>query len=201
MLDCERLCEASAVFGGRVCSGPCAFAPRYEVVPHIVYSVDNVGYHFVSTEQAEAFVNINTDDVQNRLKVIELLASGGHPSSFTLPAVSQQTCNLAGYVHASVADKTLTIKHCKVDRPHQGRGLGGLLIEAAEKRAEHLGAAISKVQLTVLETNEPARKCYAKSGFQVCGESPSIFPPCNCPEDSCHCANKIKWLSMEKRVA
>ena len=158
-------------------------------------------YANLTTEQAATLVNIKTDDEEHRLKVIEALASGGHPSSFTLPAVSKQTRNLAGYVHASVADNTLTIKHCKVDRPHQGRGLGGLLIEAAERRTEHLGAAVSKVQLTVLETNEPARKCYAKSGFQVCGESPSIFPPCNCPEDSCHCANKIKWLSMEKRVA
>eukprot|EP00439_Symbiodinium_sp_Y106_P024370 s813_g2.t5 len=151
-----------------------------------------------TTEQAATFVNIKTDDEEHRLKVIEALASGGRPSSFTLPAVSKQTRTLAGYVHASFADQTLTITHCKVDRPHQGRGLGGLLIEAAEKRAEHLGAAVSKVKLLVLETNEPARKCYAKSGFQVCGESPSIFPPCNCPEDSCHCANKIKWLSMEK---
>ena len=107
-------------------------------------------YANLTTEQAATFVNIKTDDEEHRLKVIESLASGGHSSSFTLPAVSQQTRTLAGYVHASFADQTLTIKQCKVDRPHQGRGLGGLLIEAAEKRAEHLGAAVSKVQLTVL---------------------------------------------------
>ncbi|CAE7194118.1 ANKRD65 [Symbiodinium sp. CCMP2592] len=162
---------------------------------------DTMWYRSLTTEQAEAFVHVNADEEQARLKVIEEMATGGRPSAFTLPAVSQQTHTMAGYVHASFADQTLVIKHCKVDRPHQGRGLGGLLIQAAEKHAQKLGAAISTVKLSVLETNEPARKCYAKSGFQYCGESPSIFPPCNCPADSCHCANKIKWLSMEKRVA
>ncbi|CAE7194153.1 GAUT3 [Symbiodinium sp. CCMP2592] len=161
---------------------------------------DTMWYRSLTTEQAEAFVHVNADEEQARLKVIEEMATGGRPSAFTLPAVSQQTHTLAGYVHASFADQTLVIKHCKVDRPHQGRGLGGLLIQAAEKHAQKLGAAISTVKLSVLETNEPARKCYAKSGFQYCGESPSIFPPCNCPADSCHCANKIKWLSMEKRA-
>ncbi|CAE7705208.1 ANKRD65 [Symbiodinium sp. CCMP2592] len=162
---------------------------------------DTTWYGTLTTEQAEAFVNVNTEDEDIRLKVIEEMATGGRPSAFTLPAVSQQTHTVAGYVHASFADQTLVIKHAKVDRPHQGRGLGGLLIQAAEKHAQKLGAGIATVKLSVLETNEPARKCYAKSGFQCCGESPSIFPPCNCPEDSCHCANKIKWLSMEKRVA
>ena len=157
------------------------------MVPHIVY---RAGGGFCQHQHGR-----RTKSFEGHRSV------GDRPSSFTLPAVSQQTRTVAGYVHACFADQTLTIKHCKVDRPHQGRGLGGLLIEAAEKRAQKLGAAISKVKLTVLETNEPARKCYAKSGFQVCGESPSIFPPCNCPEDSCRCDNKIKWLSMEKRVA
>ena len=109
---------------------------------------------------------------------------------------------MAGYVHASFEDKTLTITHCKVDRPHQGRGLGGLLIEAAEKRADNLGGAISKVKLTVLETNEPAaRKCYAKSGFQVCGESPSIFRRATVLRAAARVTIRSKWLSMEKRVA
>ena len=187
MLDCAGLFEAFADFRNRVCSRPCAFAPGYEVVPHIVY---RAGGGFCQHQHGR-----RTKSFEGHRSV------GDRPSSFTLPAVSQQTRTVAGYVHACFADQTLTIKHCKVDRPHQGRGLGGLLIEAAEKRAQKLGAAISKVKLTVLETNEPARKCYAKSGFQVCGESPSIFPPCNCPEDSCRCDNKIKWLSMEKRVA
>ncbi|CAE7648321.1 unnamed protein product [Symbiodinium sp. CCMP2456] len=141
------------------------------------------------------------DDEKEHLKVIEQLASGSRPSAFTLPAVSTQTKTLAGYVHASVEDKTLKIAHCKVDRPHQRRGLGGLLLEAAEKRARNLGACISKVRLSVLETNEPARKCYAKSGFKVYAKSSSKFLPCNCSDGGCNCDNKISWLKMEKHIA
>ena len=111
---------------------------------HVHLHQNTTWYSNVTTEQAATFVNIKTDDEQNRLKVIEALASGGRPSSFTLPAVSKQTRTLAGYIHASFADQTLTITHCKVDRPHQGRGLGGLLIEAAEKRAENLGGPTNR---------------------------------------------------------
>ena len=55
MLDCERLCEASAVFGGRVCSGPRANLHQdTKWYPNIVYRAGS-----------EALVNINTDDVQS----------------------------------------------------------------------------------------------------------------------------------------
>ena len=106
------------------------------------------------------------DDEKEHLNVIEQLASGSRLSAFTMPAVSAQSKTVADYVHASFADKTLTTSHCKVDRPHQGKGLGGLLTEAAEKRARNLGASISKVKLCVLETKDKARKFFAKSGFQ-----------------------------------
>ena len=162
---------------------------------------DRTWYPDLTTQQAAELVNVRMDDEKEHLKVIEQLAGGSRPSAFTLPAVSTQTKTLAGYVHASFADKTLTITHCKVDRPHQGRGVGGLLLEAAEKRARHLGAAISRVKLSVLETNEPARKCYAKSGFKVYAESSSSFPPCNCrTDDVCH-HDKLRWLLMEKIIA
>ena len=158
-------------------------------------------YPDLTTQQAAELVNVRTDDEKEHLKVIEQLAGGSRPSAFTLPAVSTQTKTLAGYVHASFADKTLTITHCKVDRPHQGRGVGGLLLEAAEKRAQNLGAAIAKVKLSVLETNEPARKCYAKSGFKVCAESSSSFPPCSCRKNDVCRHDKLKWLMMEKIIA
>ncbi|OLP79172.1 hypothetical protein AK812_SmicGene40568 [Symbiodinium microadriaticum] len=123
---------------------------------------DTTWYPQVTTQQAAALVNVRMDDEKEHLKVIEQLASGCRPSAFTLPAVSTQSKTVAGYIHASIVDTTLTISQCKVDRPHQGRGLGGLLIQAAEKRARNLEASISRVKLSVLETNDSARKCYAK---------------------------------------
>ena len=76
-----------------------------------------------------------------------------------------------------------------------------MLIQAAEKRARNLEASISRVKLSVLETNDSARKCYAKAGFRVYAESSSSFPPCKCSDGACHCTNKISWLKMEKHVA
>ncbi|CAE7873193.1 ANKRD65 [Symbiodinium microadriaticum] len=162
---------------------------------------DATWYPEVTTQQAAALVNVRMDDENEHLKVIEGFASGSRPSAFTLPAVSTQSKTVAGYVHASFADKTLTITQCKVDRPHQGRGLGGLLLEAAEKRARNLGASISRVKLSVLETNEPAQTCYAKAGFKVCAKSASTFPPCNCRNADVCQHYKIKWLRMEKIIA
>ena len=162
---------------------------------------DATWYPEVTTQQAAALVNVRMDDENEHLKVIEGFASGCRPSAFTLPAVSTQSKTVAGYVHASFADKTLTITQCKVDRPHQGRGLGGLLLEAAEKRARNLGASISRVKLSVLQTNEPAQTCYAKAGFKVCAKSASTFPPCNCRNADVCQHYKIKWLRMEKIIA
>ena len=48
---------------------------------------------------------------------------------------------------------------------NQERGLGGLLLKAAEKNARKLASrSISKVTLTVLETNAGAQRCYTKAG-------------------------------------
>ena len=64
---------------------------------------------------------------------------------------------MAGYVHATFDNEILKIKQCKVDRAHQGKGLGGLLLQAAEERARKLGSSFRKVKLTVLDSNEPAK--------------------------------------------
>ena len=63
-------------------------------------------------------------------------------------------------MYAKFEEQELTIWQVKVDRGHRGKGLGGLLFETAEKRARGLGCSLSKVKLSVLETNEKARMLY-----------------------------------------
>ena len=133
------------------------------------------------------------------MKLIEAFATGARPSAFTLAAVSQKSGTVAGYIHAGFEDSsTLKIKHVKADRPHQGKGLGGLLTQAAEKRAHKLSSGCSKMTPSVLDSNEPAKRCYEKAGFKVAFSTPSKFPPCGC-NDACS-YHKIKWLRTQKFV-
>ena len=46
---------------------------------------------------------------------------------------------VTGYVYAKFEKQELTIGQVQVDRAHQGKRLGGLLLEAAEKRARGVG--------------------------------------------------------------
>ena len=74
--------------------------------------------------------------------------------------------NIAGYIHASLKFKSSMLKtvgHCKVD--HQGSGLGGLLIQAAETPARKLGSPFTMMKLSILDSSEHAKKYYAKAGF------------------------------------
>ena len=59
------------------------------------------------------------------------------------------------YARASSAEKTPQIAHCQVDRPHQGKGRGGLLIKAARASAKHKGSSREKVKMKMLDTHDP----------------------------------------------
>ena len=101
-------------------------------------------YRDLTPEQTARLVNASMGDEKEHEKKIDELAHG------SLGAVSQRTRTLAGCVFASFVDETLNIGQLKVDRSHK------------------LGASISTVKLTVLESNDSAQRCYAKSGFKVC---------------------------------
>ncbi|CAE7318327.1 unnamed protein product, partial [Symbiodinium sp. KB8] len=125
-------------------------------------------YKALEPKNAANLVNVCVDDDKKYVNGIERLASAACPSGFTLPAVSRETRTVAGYVHATFDSEILKIRQCKVGRDHQGKGLGGLLLQAAEERARKLGSSFRTVKLTVLDSNEPAKKCYAKAGFNAC---------------------------------
>ena len=95
------------------------------------------------------------------------------PSAFTLAAVSQKSRTVAGYIHAGFEDSsTLKIKHVIADRPHQGKGLGGLLIQVAEKRAHKLSSGWSKMTACLTAMSLPSgvtkrRVCKVKRPLKV----------------------------------
>ena len=181
------------------CSKRLRRSEREFVGDHAHLHQEETWYRDLTPAQTAALVNVSMGDEKAHEKIIEELAQGSRPRAFTLAAVSQQTRTLAGYVYASFTDDTLKIGQVKVDRPHQEKGLGGLLLKAAEKRAQNLGASISKAKLTVLETNIGAQRCYAKSGFKVTTTYSSSFPPCACEAKRIPCHHeKIRWLNMEK---
>lgn len=181
------------------CSKRLRRSEREFVGDHAHIHQQETWYRDLTPEKAEKLVNCHVPDEEVHEKLIDELAAGARPRAFTLTAVSQQTRTVAGYIYATVADKTLKIGQLKVDRGHQERGLGGLLLKAAEKNARKLGAPFSKVTLTVLETNEGAQRCYTKAGFKVCTAYESSFPPCACTATGIPCHHKrIRWLNMEK---
>eukprot|EP00435_Cladocopium_sp_Y103_P012053 s4020_g3.t1 len=100
---------------------------------------------------------------------IKAVVMGNNRSHFTLPLVQTGTGSIAGYVHATYCEEKqrLNIAHLKVDEEHMGQGLGGLLIDAAEKHSQSIGWACTQTSLCVLKANERACKCYAKAGFRL----------------------------------
>ena len=113
--------------------------------------------------------------------VFRRVASGDHPTHFTLAAVEQRSGQIVGYAHCALEDEAghpeLYIAHLKVGRDHQGHGLGAGLIDAAEQWAKQRRAwTFRKTSLTVLKNNLKAKQCYEKSRFRVVRESKASFP-------------------------
>eukprot|EP00438_Fugacium_kawagutii_P014560 Skav232303 [mRNA] locus=scaffold882:509544:510359:- [translate_table: standard] len=113
-------------------------------------------------------VGVITDEAGDAVNGIETVVSGKNPQHFTLPLVEMKTKNIAGYVHATYAPekKEMSIAHVKVDSGHMGKGLGGLLIDAAENHSHTIGWTCKKTYLSVLKANARAVRCYSKAGFK-----------------------------------
>ncbi|CAE7617287.1 NTPCR [Symbiodinium necroappetens] len=84
-----------------------------------------------SRRDAATLVGVAVDDKaeDKHVACIEELASAFKPSSLTLTALSQTTNMVTGYVYANFEKQELTIGQVKVDRGHQGKGLGILVFQ------------------------------------------------------------------------
>lgn len=123
--------------------------------------------------------------VQGRRTLGMLLAHGGDGGMFTwsrvagLVGLSLRTFplrELPGFLARSrlrlrldfpIPRPTLHIAEVHVDPASRGRGIGGLLLEAAERTAREGG--LPQLSLTTLITN-PARRLYRRHGFETAGK-------------------------------
>jgi ribosomal protein S18 acetylase RimI-like enzyme len=73
---------------------------------------------------------------------------------------------IVGYVHVYHTGGYLDISHLKVERDHQLRGLGALLMAGALKFAERVGWEVRSVRLVALARNKAAVGLYGALGFE-----------------------------------
>jgi len=102
-------------------------------------------------------------------QAIRSIVRGQTPGHNTLALVRVRGANvvskLVGYVHTFRDGNDLDVSHLKVDRAHQGKGLGGLLIAAAVRMALRNECELRQLRLVVLQRNERAVQLYSKLGF------------------------------------
>lgn len=86
--------------------------------------------------------------------------------------VSDDAGNLIGGLHAEVYWGWMEINYFWIQEEYRGKGLGGQLMEQAEKLAKTMGA--KKALLTTFDFQ--ARSYYEKKGYQIAGEIKD-YPP------------------------
>ncbi len=95
------------------------------------------------------------------------LAEELRPDALRLPLVAERDGAVVGYLMAWRAADELHILNLAVDAAERRRGVGERLL--AEAIAEGTARAMALVTLEVRESNEPARRFYARHGFVAMG--------------------------------
>ncbi|CAE7801694.1 Tanc2 [Symbiodinium sp. CCMP2592] len=96
-----------------------------------------------------------------------IVANRGKVGSLVLVARDKMTGRIVGFVHAEKGKKELLIGHLKVHNDHQGKGVGTLLIRAAEAQALTAGWTFDSVAVRVLYVNSPAQQKFFRMGFDI----------------------------------
>eukprot|EP00438_Fugacium_kawagutii_P003384 Skav231016 [mRNA] locus=scaffold1196:158087:159292:- [translate_table: standard] len=155
-------------------------------------------------------VGVVTDEAGRAVNGIRTVVSGKNSRDFTLPLVEIKTKNIAGYVHASYMPKKqqMDIAHVKVDSEHMGKGLGGLLIDAAEDHSRNIGWTCTRTYIQVLKANTRAVRCYSKAGFKFKSSWTALWGSKQHPgsewqrwrKEHKHCVVdlKEKWIKADK---
>jgi len=99
-----------------------------------------------------------------------IVANRGKVGSLVLVARDKTTGRVVGFVHADKGEKELLIGHLKVHHEHQGKGVGTLLIRAAEAQALSAGWAFDSVTIRVLYMNSRAQQIFLRMGFDIYDE-------------------------------
>lgn len=110
-------------------------------------------------------VNVITDEIEAR-GAIRSMVQGKSPNHSTLQCVHAPTGTVVGYLHTTHGDTDLDVSHLKVDRQHQGRRLGGLLMAGSLRLAMLSGSKVDSLRLVVVQRNERAIALYHSLGFE-----------------------------------
>ncbi len=103
-------------------------------------------------------------------EVLDDLFAGKSPSHRAL--VHEGASALDGFVYfglAEMTDRTWYLHWLAVAPPKHGSGLGAALLDRAEADARGEGARVQLIETSSLPSYEPARRFYAKHGYQVAG--------------------------------
>lgn len=120
------------------------------------------------------FVNVVYDEDQAVRAIVNIL-SGKAPYRQTLEcvynplpsasSVSGSVPKTVGYVHICCAGDHIDIFQLKVERNHQRRGVGSLLLAASLKRAKQLGWGTGHLRVVTLACNLATISLFRKLGF------------------------------------
>ena len=148
---------------------------REQVLAHSDLFVGSAWYPEVEPHHWCKSVGIRREDSPGYVDAIATNVAGKNPSAFTLAPIEKSRNKIAGCVFCCAPDKdsleTLSVGHLKVDIEYQRRGLGTMLLAAAEIHAHQRRWRCHKARLTLLAENRPARNCYEKTGFQQVSSS------------------------------
>ena len=141
-------------------------------------------------------VGLRRDDSPGYIDAIATNLAGKNESAFTLAAIEKTRGKIAGYVFCCAPDKkspeTLSVVHLKVDTEYQRRGVGTMLLAAAEIHAHQRGWQCHEARLSVLAENRRARSCYEQSGFQQVSSS--------FVELAEGVEHEVQWLKMARTI-
>ena len=141
---CSRwvCCAAHSGFFGRATS-----KEREQVLAHSDLFVGTAWYPEVEPHHWCKAVGIRREDSPGYIDAIAANLAGKNPSAFTLAAIEKSRNKIAGYVFCCVPDndspETLSVGHLKVDSEYQRRGVGTMLLAAAEIHAMPQSQAFS----------------------------------------------------------
>ena len=148
---CSRwvCCAARSGFFGRATS-----TEREQVLAHSDLFVGTAWYPEVEPHHWCKTVGIRREDSPGYVDAIAANLAGKNPSAFTMAAIEKSRNKIAGYVFCCVplndSPETLSVGHLKVDSEYQRRGVGTMLLAAAEIHAHQRGWQCHKARLSVL---------------------------------------------------
>eukprot|EP00930_Biecheleria_cincta_P071541 TRINITY_DN59030_c0_g1_i1.p1 TRINITY_DN59030_c0_g1~~TRINITY_DN59030_c0_g1_i1.p1 ORF type:complete len:913 (+),score=165.27 TRINITY_DN59030_c0_g1_i1:94-2832(+) len=146
-----------------------------------------------------SFLSVVYDEDQALQAIVNILSGKAHYRK-TLECIYNPLSNgsvgsesgpkTAGYVHICCAGDHIEIVQLKVERSHQRRGVGSLLLAASVRCAKQLGWGMGHLRAVTVASNSASTSLFKKFGF---GELATIDKPVHSS-----LRVKVKWVQLGK---